>query len=253
MVKPEFEQLEDGIFRLCVPFHNIYTSVFLLVGEGGTALLDCATTDEDVENFIAPALEKLNTAPDYLIISHFHSDHAGGLAMLMKKYPNAVTVCFDKEKNPSDNTLHPNEGNVLLGHFEFLNFPGHTADALAVLDRKTNTLISCDCLQMYGVSAWGVGADDYAAYMQTLERVGKMKLSRIIAAHDYYPLGYSAVGETEIFAFLLECKKAVEELSAFIDLHSDISNEEIARLYCEKHPELPKIYQDTIYKLKSTI
>ncbi len=246
-----FEELEEGIFRLKVPFYDIYTSVFLLVGDGGCALLDCATTDEDVKNYIVPALEKLNTPPDFLIISHFHGDHSGGLEALIGEFPKAIPVCFDKERNPANNNLHPNDGDVLLGRFELLNLPGHTDDSLAVLDQKTRTLLSCDCLQMYGVSLWGTGVFNYSAYMQSLERVGKMKLSRIIAAHDYYPLGYSAVGETEISAFLLECKKAVNSIIKFSALHKDLSDAEIARLYGKENPGLPKINEYIVRSLKN--
>ena len=54
----EFYKETDGIYRLRVPFDRIYTSVFLIVSPSGTALVDCATTDEDVNGYIVPALKK---------------------------------------------------------------------------------------------------------------------------------------------------------------------------------------------------
>ena len=42
----EFIKITDGIFRLKVPFEELYTSVFLVEFDGGRALVDCATTSE---------------------------------------------------------------------------------------------------------------------------------------------------------------------------------------------------------------
>ena len=52
-----FEQETDNIYRLKVPFDQIYTSVFLLRLEGTTVLVDCATTPSDVTDVILPALD----------------------------------------------------------------------------------------------------------------------------------------------------------------------------------------------------
>ncbi len=59
---PEFE----GIYRLRVPFHNIYTSVFLIISKDRRILLDCATTAGDVDGVILPALERMEISPQNL-------------------------------------------------------------------------------------------------------------------------------------------------------------------------------------------
>ena len=41
------EQIKD-IYRLVVPFENLYTSVFLMRTNQGNALVDCATYAKDV-------------------------------------------------------------------------------------------------------------------------------------------------------------------------------------------------------------
>ncbi len=249
----KFEKLEDGIYRLCVPFHDIYTSVFLLMGEGGCALVDSGTTDADVKKFILPALAEMGASPDYFICSHFHSDHSGGLEFLTADFPAARAVCFDENRNPTKNTVHPKDGDVILGRYGLLNLSGHTADSLAVLDIKTKTLITCDSLQMYGVSEWGTGVDDFSAYLETLARVKSLDISRIIAAHDYYPLGYSAIGDAEIDLFLCECKNAVDALSEFAEANPELDFDELAELYGKKKTELPKISSGIFKKIKGTL
>ena len=44
-----FEKVIGGIYRLKVPFDTLYTSVFLVTGESGAVMVDCATTDYDVD------------------------------------------------------------------------------------------------------------------------------------------------------------------------------------------------------------
>ena len=44
-----FQEEIKGIYRLKVPFERIYTSVFLVVSGARAALVDCATTEKDVE------------------------------------------------------------------------------------------------------------------------------------------------------------------------------------------------------------
>ena len=56
----QFTEIVPNIYRLTVPFEDLYTTVYLCVCEGGTAIVDCATTAYDVENIIVPALRVLN-------------------------------------------------------------------------------------------------------------------------------------------------------------------------------------------------
>ena len=89
-------QWEIGdVYRLKVPFDDVYTSVFLIKGEDGNVLVDCATTSEDVEKRIAPALLKTGlTFKDikYLVLTHQHSDHAGGKERILQLNPNIVLI-----------------------------------------------------------------------------------------------------------------------------------------------------------------
>ena len=74
------------VYRLKIPFETLYTSVFLIKSLSGMVLVDCATTDEDVEGHIVPALRKMGyELPDIdkLVLTHGHGDHAGGLKKIL--------------------------------------------------------------------------------------------------------------------------------------------------------------------------
>ena len=52
-MKPEFEKIIDGIYRLCVPFDgNIYTTVFALVCERGIIIVDSGSNEFDATNYV---------------------------------------------------------------------------------------------------------------------------------------------------------------------------------------------------------
>ena len=61
-MKKSFQKEAEGIYRLKSPFESVYTSVFLVVAKEGLALVDSATTKEDVDEWIVPALAALGYA-----------------------------------------------------------------------------------------------------------------------------------------------------------------------------------------------
>ena len=85
----EFKKEKSWIYRLKIPFDTVYTSVFLIRSAFGNLLVDCATTDEDVDQCIVPALKRLGydlSDIRMLILTHRHSDHAGGLARVFARF-----------------------------------------------------------------------------------------------------------------------------------------------------------------------
>ncbi len=209
----EPERLAEGMYRLCIPFDgNIYTSSYILLGDNGTAVLDTGSCDKDAETYILPFLEKLERTPDYVICSHLHEDHCGGTSTLLERYPSAMAVLFAPESPyPPERTILAKDGDILLGRYRLLNLPGHTPDALAVLDDRTNILLSCDCLQQKGITRFPTGVSDVPAYLQTLARVPALSVKTILAAHNYVPLGERADGAEEIARLLKVCTAAVGE------------------------------------------
>ena len=77
----------DGLYRLWVPFETVQTSVFLLLTPEGPVLYDCATTAQDVETLILPALARMGFSPGRLhaiVISHAHGSPLVETAVLLR-------------------------------------------------------------------------------------------------------------------------------------------------------------------------
>ena len=209
-----FTEIVPNIYRLTVPFEDLYTTVYLCVCEGGTAIVDCATTAYDVENIIVPALRVLNAKPDVLLLTHCHGDHAGGSRALTAAFPemkvySAAPVHMGKYLGKPVETL--TDSTVFFDRIRAIALIGPSRDAFGFLDTVSNTLLAGDCLQQYGIGRFGVGLADKDGYLSSIEKIRAMNPTRIICAHDYAPHGHRAEGDKEIEALLDTCRRYVLE------------------------------------------
>ena len=191
-----YEEIK-GIFRLCVPFEKIYTSVFFVRTEEGNILVDCATTAEDVDTVICPALRKLGyplRSLRALVLTHRHSDHAGGLSRIRALAPDLPVRT---------------EVGTRIGALEIYSMKGHTEDSVGVYDARTHTLISGDGLQGAGIDRYPCYTQNRAAYIETLERIKKdEKIQNILFSHAYEPWKNNrAEGREEVLARLRACEE----------------------------------------------
>ena len=195
-----FERETDRIYRLKVPFEELYTSVFLIESERGAILMDCATTAEDVDSCILPALKEMGYAPSdiwSIVLSHQHSDHAGGLARLLEHAPQMRVV--DRVESMTESLL---------------TYPmaGHCEDCIGVLDLCTHTLLSGDGLQGEGVGRYRCCVGDERAYLQTLERVEQDgRIEHILLSHAYEPWYCNVIhGREAVLQCIRDCRIALE-------------------------------------------
>ena len=195
-----FDKEIANIYRLKVPFDTIYTSVFLIKTEQENVLVDCGTTRQDVDEYILPALTNsglsLKDVP-YLVVTHKHKDHAGGMQRLLELSPNLQVIT---SKQPFASGL------------EIYEMKGHTLDCIGVLDERSGTLISGDGLQGHGVGKYRCSLKSQAEYLKTIEKIRQDKrIENILFSHAYEPWNKDgAIGRNEVEKCLQDCKKYVE-------------------------------------------
>ncbi len=88
---PYLQPLSHGVFAIDTGFHrDVFDAAYLIVEQGRAAFIDTGT------NFAVPrllgALQALGLgveAVDWVIPTHVHLDHAGGVGLLMQQLPNA--------------------------------------------------------------------------------------------------------------------------------------------------------------------
>lgn len=189
-----FQKEVEGIYRLKIPFDDLYTSVFLISTDGGYALVDCATTADDADEWIEPALKReglsfLSLA--CVIVTHEHGDHAGGLSRILQKNPR-LRVIRKAEK---------------LNGLEIYPLSGHTTGFIGVFDRRSGTLISGDGLQGAGVGKYPCSLESADAYLQSIEKIKQDgRVENLLFSHAYEPwYRDSAFGREAVENCLKDC------------------------------------------------
>ena len=250
--------INSNIRRITIPYKDIYTSVFILDTKDGTILFDTAFSDYDVETYILPELR--NRDVRYIFISHNHRDHSWGLPRLMKDYPEATIVTQNADlaaTYANYSVLCPEEGTILLDNFQVVNLPGHTADAIALLDTRKGILLTGDGLQAYGIygkGQWGACIYRIPEHFAALEKLRNMPLTDVLMAHDYHPFGNEVYGTEEIHKCLDICKEALMKVKDVLVKNPELSGQEVADLYNRDSglPTVPALVVDAIRKAIAT-
>lgn len=235
-----FEKITENTYRITMMYKDIFTTVYLLIAKNGMILFDAAGFDEDIDEVLVPALAQMGVTAEnlkYVFISHNHRDHAGGLARFAANYPATTIVSRSpvlQEKYAGHPFLSPEEGEMLLDTYRVIPIVGHTADSAALLDTRTNTLITGDCLQLYGIC----GSEDWASninfpteHVKALGKLGEMEIDAIYTAHDYHPLGYFAVGREAVADYLAACLSPLQRMKELILANPAATDADVRALY----------------------
>ena len=232
-------KINENIYRLTVPFFDVYTTVYFVETDEGILVFDTATYDSDVEDYILPAIDYAGIDKEqikYVFISHNHRDHSGGLQKLMGVIPKATIVSKSdklKEEFSDYNVLMPEDGDVILNHLQVIHIKGHSSDSCAIYDTRTKVMITGDCLQLYGLygsGKWGANISYIKEHMEAVEKLRKMDIKHILTAHDYHPLGYSYENEN-VKKALDYCIAPLDEIKDLILENPELGDEEVCEIY----------------------
>lgn len=199
-------KIYEDLYRILVPFEDIYTTVYVAVYEPGAAVIDSGTSAWDVDTHIHPALTELGLGTDqirYLLLTHSHEDHAGGIARLAELFPSAEIRAACEIPLVQYAGLADNE--ILLGHLQVIHLPGHTQNSVGFLDLSTRTLLSGDCLQLNGISKYRNNIVSPELYTRSVEKLKTMHIHKIAAAHEFEPIGSIAEGDAAVQEYLEMC------------------------------------------------
>lgn len=234
-------QLNEHIHRLTVPYKDIFTTVYFIRTPEGVVIFDTASSSSDAEQYILPALAELGISAQglkYIFISHNHTDHAFGIDRLMAEFPHLIVLNRNrkyKEEHPQYQVVRLEDGDALAEVLQVVAIPGHTVDSAALLDKRTGTLITGDCFQLYGIfgsGLWGANIRLPAEHLAALEKVRAMTgIETIATAHDYHPCGPICRGAAEIALCLDSCAAPLLRLKEMLLADPSRSDADIVAEY----------------------
>jgi len=211
----EVYEVEPGVFAIYEPFQWQEVISYLVLGDERALLFDTGNGLGDIKAVV----DSLTTLPVTVLNSHTHFDHIGGNhafadvlslatpfslgnsqglrnAMIsMEASPEALCKGLPPGVTRSEHWIRPYEisGTVKDGdmidlggrRLEVLQVPGHTVDAIALLDRQNGLLWTGDTF--YEGPIWLFFPEtDLAAYRQSIRRLGALapKLRALLPAHN---------------------------------------------------------------------
>lgn len=216
----KFENIDDGIFRILIPFEGqICTTVYVVIDGEDVVLIDSATHPSDIDGYVLPSLAELGVDLErvgLLLLTHSHSDHAGGAARLMEVLPNlklrggfSDDVREGTHLAGSTRYSRLSDGERIGERLVAVALPGHTRGSFGFLDTKTKTLLAGDCLQQKGIGKYRNGVVYHDLYRESIEKLRKMDIVKVVSAHEYDPLGDIAEGREAVCELFDLCLEAI--------------------------------------------
>ncbi len=252
MLNSNIVQETKEITRIRLCSGDVRTCVFLVKNGGNDefTLIDGGFDEHNVVNQLLPCLQQLGVPllkVRRLFLTHSHGDHIDGLPMLLPLIPN-VEIYAHESIAVRTHTL---TDGMLIGDIKAVYMPGHTMDGFGFLDVRTNSLISGDGLQLWGIERFGVGADLPKEYLQTHDKLLSMDICNIFSSHSYDFLGERAVGDENCKKYIQESKNNYLELITFTKKcrEENKTAREICALFEMEHPTHPKMQVNAVEKI----
>lgn len=167
------------------PFTGPGTNTYL-VGIDEVAVIDPGPDDPAHIDAIVGA--SMRERVRWVLLTHFHPDHAPGTARLVRE-TGAEVLASTKKPKGSDVAVDRviGDGDSIEGtefRLEVLHTPGHAPDHLCFLLEEERVLFTGDTVLdgMYSVINPARGGD-MDAYIATLERLERLRTTRLCPAH----------------------------------------------------------------------
>ncbi len=180
------------------------SNIFLILGDEKTALIDTGTGFQ-LDSTIKSIDKGLNgRSLDYVILTHRHYDHVGGLSGILSKYGSEAMAgeldAIPLREGDSQSTMGVSfggsipkmdvksvkDGDVidLGGHvLRIIETPGHTAGSICIFDESTGTLFSGDLFFFDGVGRTDLPTGSSDDLIKSLIKLKNLEFTGLSSGH----------------------------------------------------------------------
>ena len=257
----EYTRIDRYIHRAVIPYKDVFTTVYTVQYDGGAVLFDAATYESDITDYVIPMLNSLGIDKNtlkYVFISHNHGDHAGGIPYLLARYPDICLLTRSPdlaEKYKDFNVKLLEDGETFGGVFRAVAIPGHSMDSAGLYDTRTNTMITGDSLQLYGIFGsqdWGSNIGMPAEHLEAIEKLRKIDIENIYSAHDFHPYGYAFVGKKAVSDAFSASETPIKNIAKLILDNPGLSDAEIREIY-NASAKIPPVREGVFKRIREAL
>ena len=140
--------------------------------------------DPGMDGSVIEQIERLSSgygkkAVQQIILTHNHSDHAGGVASLKRQYGARVLAFSDGPE--VDELLRKGQGiTVGDGTMEIIHTPEHSADSICLFHRESGVLFSGDTQLRYRNTGKSLSPES----LLTLKNLGELPIQTAYTGHN---------------------------------------------------------------------
>ncbi|OBT58816.1 hypothetical protein VE04_01362 [Pseudogymnoascus sp. 24MN13] len=155
-----------------------------IVGTGQRRLIiDTGGGEPAWTKLIASTFISMNISLSYVLLTHWHGDHTGGVPALLRLYPHLTNSIYKNEPDQGQQNITDGQTFSVDGAtIRAIHVPGHSEDHMCFILEEDQAMFTGDNILGHGTSA----VEDLGTFMASLQKM---------AAQDCH-IGYSAHGAT---------------------------------------------------------
>ncbi|KAF2024555.1 metallo-beta-lactamase superfamily protein [Setomelanomma holmii] len=215
---PDVEQITSRVLRVRGQNPGRFTfqgtNTFVIGTGPSRILIDTSGGEPEYAKLLASTLESCNISIKYVLITHWHGDHSGGVPDLLRLYPDLEDHVYKNDPEPGqqdivDGQLFYVEGATVMA----VHAPGHSEDHMCFILKEEESMFTGDNILGTGTSA----VEDLGVFMSSLQKMKDKNCKVGHPAHGHTIKDLNTKIKKELISKLRREKQVVEAMQSLCE------------------------------------